>query len=133
MCFGRPSRRAPNLTQDSLVFALCAVVALEARTRAGLVIAETTAGAVASGLVTLALEHICTGGALDQGAVGAAAAKIAYTANVLRGIPGGRIGPASLRRQLALREAHTSLGAIVRARRSLARNTLVVLETRACA
>ena len=53
------------LTQDSLVFALGTVVAVEAAANTGGVVAQTAARAVAAGLVTITLEHIGSGGALD--------------------------------------------------------------------
>jgi len=54
-----------NLTQDSLVFALGAVVAVEATANTGGVVAQAAARAVAAGLVTITLENVRSGGALD--------------------------------------------------------------------
>lgn len=54
-----------HLTEDSLVFALGAIVAVEATAQAGRVVAQTTAGAITARLVTITLEHIRTGGALN--------------------------------------------------------------------
>jgi len=54
-----------HLTEDSLVFALGAIVAVEAAAQAGRVVAQTTTGAVTARLVTITLEHIGTGGALN--------------------------------------------------------------------
>lgn len=54
-----------RLTEDSLVFALGAIVAVEAAAQARRVVAQTTTGAITARLVTITLEHIRTGGALN--------------------------------------------------------------------
>lgn len=62
---GRGLPHWKSLAQDGLVFALGAVVAVEAAADTGRVVAQAAARAVAAGLVTITLEHVGSGGALD--------------------------------------------------------------------
>jgi len=127
------TNKIKELSEDGLVLALVAEVPREALAEAVGVIADTTAGAVAALLVTVAEEHIGARGALFERAVRSAEAQVAHAAHVLHGVPRRVVGLAGLNSELLLRIADTPAGAVVRAHRTLARDTVVVLEAFALA
>merc|ERR1719420_2498314 len=106
---------------------------MEAVASARAVVADAAAGAVAAGSVAIALEGVRAGRALHQGAVRATAAKIADASDVLLSIPRRAVCAGRLGGQLLLSEANTGLIAVVRARRALAGDTVVVGEALAFA
>lgn len=115
------------------MLALGSIVSREALADTGRVVASSTTRAVTSLSVTVTLEHISTGWALNQRAIRAAATKIADASNVLLRVPGSGVCAGSLGGKLLLGEAHSGIGAGVGADSSLAGNTLVVGIARALA
>jgi len=125
--------KSKELTKDCLVLALVSEVPREALAEAVRIITDTTAGAVAALLVTVAEEYIGARGALLERAVRSAEAQVAHAAHVLHGVPRRVVGLAGLHSELLLRVADTPAGAVVGAHGTLARDTVVVLKTLALA
>ena len=73
------------------MLALGAEIAREALAKTSGVVADTTAGAIAALLVTVAKEDIRAGRALLEGAVRATEAHVTDATNVLHGIPRGSV------------------------------------------
>merc|ERR1712159_467241 len=103
--FWRGTRALP---EDGLVLALGAEVAGEALAEAGGVVADTTARAVTSLLVTVTQEHIGAGGALLEGAVRSAVAHVAHASHMLHGVPRAGVGLGGLVCELLLGVADTA-------------------------
>merc|ERR1719453_1583868 len=118
---------------DGLVLAAGAVVADEALAEARAVVADATAGAVATLGVAVAAEHIRTRWALLERAVRAAEAEVADAAHVLHRVPRRGVRLVRLRRQLLLRVADATAVAVVGAHGTLARDAVVVVKAVALA
>jgi len=111
------------------VLALGTEVASKALAQTSGVVADTTAGAVAALLVTVAKEDIRARRALLEGAVRATEAHVTDAANVLHSIPRGSVRLRSLSSELLLGVADTTAGAVIRAHGTFTANTIVVVET----
>jgi len=125
--------RSCNLSKDGLVLALGTEVASEALAQTSGVVADTTAGAVAALLVTVAKEDIRAGRALLERAVRATEAHVTDAANMLHSIPRGSVRLAGLSSELLLGVADTTTGAVIRAHGTLTANAIVVVEALALA
>merc|ERR1719327_1659266 len=125
--------RRPALREDGLRLALGAEVALEALAEARRVVADATAGAVAAEVVALAEQHVRARRALLEGAVRAARAEVADTADVLVGVPRGGVGLGGLVRELLLLDAAAAVVAVARAQGALAGLAVVAIEALALA
>jgi len=120
-----------NLNQDGLVLALGAIEATEASALPHRVVAEPSARAVSALGVAVALHHIGTRRALQEGAIRTTSSKIADATRVHVRIPGSRVCASGLSSELSLGEADTSIAARVGADSAFACNAVVVGE--ACA
>jgi len=123
----------PSSLEHSLALATVAEVAMEALAGSCLVVAEATAGAVATLGGTVAVENVLTGGTLLLGAVRTAVAQIALAPDVLGGIPRRLIGGTGGLGKGLLRHADATVGALVGAQGALAGHTVVSLEALALA
>jgi len=97
------------------------------------IIANTSARAVSTSLVSIASHHIRAGGALDQRAIRASSSQVAYTSDMLIEVPRGVVHATGLSSELLLGEADAIITALVGADGSLASNALVVSEASAFA
>eukprot|EP01083_Nonionella_stella_P124977 377764_1 len=100
-----PTKR---LTEDSLVLALVSEVPSEALAKTSRVVADTTAGAITTFLVSVTEENIRSGWALLKGAVRATESKIANTAHVFHCIPWSIVCLVCLNSKLLLGVTDTS-------------------------
>jgi len=116
------------LDDGGLVLATGSVEAREASTGSGGEVADTTAGAVSSSLVAVAIEGVGAGGALLLVAGGASVPSVAEASDVLHGVPGLLVYTRALGGQMFLGPAGSSVIAVVGADGSLASNTFVAGE-----
>jgi len=100
----------------------------EAAAGAGTVVTDTTARAVTTSLITIAIQRIHATGALLLVASGATVASIAQAADVLHAVPGSGVQATSLGSQVLLGPAAASVIAVVGAHSTLASHTIVTSE-----
>jgi len=116
------------LEERGLVLAPGSEEAREAYAGALCVVADTSARAISTRLVSVTVERIRARGAFLEVASGATVASIAEAAHMLEGVPGLSVDAVSLRGEVLLGPADTTFVAVVGAYRSLASNTLVTRE-----
>jgi hypothetical protein len=92
------------------------------------VVANTTAGAITSSFVSVAIKRIGTRGALLEVTGRSTVSNITQASDVLHSIPRSRVGTSNLGSQVLLGPASSSLVAIIRAEGTLASNTIVTRE-----
>ena len=118
-----------SLHKSGLVLASGAKETREARAGAGTVVTDTTTGAISASFVSVAIKRVGTGGAFLLIASGTAVTSITQAANVLHGIPRGRVHATNLACQMLLRPAGTSIVTVVGADGTLASNTVITSKT----
>ena len=144
-----PSHTLTNLTKDGLALTPSSVVSLEALAHTITVVADATAGAVASLNISVSAKDISARGALLKGAVRSTEAEVAMAAHGLVVVPGaddrgavslsdgggdgGAVGGASRGGKGRLRRADAAAGAVIRANSTLTSDTLVTVEANALA
>lgn len=124
-------RNKACLKDGCLVLAVGSIEAREARASSIGIVADTSSRAVTSGLVTISVKRVGTGGALLQLARRSSVPSIAEAADVLHVIPRRVVGATSLDSQMLLRPASTTVVTVVRASGTLACNTIITREARA--
>jgi len=122
-----------RLTKDCLEFASSAVIPVETRADARVVVANSTARAVSAGFVAVSFQNIGAGWAFEQRAIGTSSSKIAYASYVFLCVPRGGICATSFNSKLLLSEANTSFAALIRADSSLAGDAIVIGKASALA
>lgn len=116
------------LDDGGLILASGSVEAGEAPTGSGGVVANTTARAVTSCLIAVAIEGIGSGRALLLVAGRTSVSSVAEATDVLHGVPGFFVGTSGLDGQVLFGPAGASVIAVVGTDGSLASNTFVAGE-----
>lgn len=119
------------LVDGGLVLALGSVETREARADTLGIVTQTTTRAVSASLVTIAVQGISARWALLHVAGRTSVASITEAAHVLHGIPGLRVGAASLGSQVLLGPASAAVIAVIGAHSSLASNAIITGEATA--
>jgi len=114
-----------TLDDGGLVLAAGSVEARKASASSGRVVADTTTRAVATRLVSVAVEGICARGALLLVTSRASVASVAEATNMLHGIPSHCVNSSALGSQVLLGPAGATVVAVIGADGSLASYTFV--------
>jgi len=125
--------RGGHLEDGGLVLAVGSVETREARAGSVAEVANTSSGAIAAGLVAIAVQRISARGALLQLAGGSAVASITEASDVFHGVPRSVVGAAGFVCKVLLGPASTAVIAVIRAGRTLACNTIITREALALA
>jgi len=110
------------------VLALVTEVTSEALAEALRIVADTTAGAIATLLVTVSEENVRARWALLERAVRTPEAQVAHAAHVLHRVPRSIVRLVRLDGELLLGVADAAAGAVVRAHGALAGDAVVIFE-----
>jgi hypothetical protein len=114
-----------NLHHSGLVLAAGSEESGEAGAGTIGIIADTSARAVTSSLITISIKGISARGALLLVTNGSTVARVANTSDVLHGIPRGSIDAFCFRCQVFLRPAGSSVVTVIRAQCTLAGNSFI--------
>lgn len=121
------------LKDGCLVLAVGSVKSRETRACSIGIVTDTSSRAVTSSLVAISVKRIGTRRALLELAGGSSISGIAEASNVFHVVPRGIVGPARFDSQVLLGPASTTVVTVVRASGTLACNTIIAREARACA